>query len=52
MVRLVGIPARRQGPVCAAALERYGMLLTRGAIVTVEPERIRVRAPEGEDEST
>jgi predicted nuclease of predicted toxin-antitoxin system len=48
IVRLVRIPARRQGPVCAAIVERYATLLARGAIVTVEPGRVRVRAPEGE----
>jgi predicted nuclease of predicted toxin-antitoxin system len=48
IVRLVRIPARRQGPVCAAIAERYAALLARGAIVTVEPGRVRVRAPEGE----
>lgn len=51
IIRLAGIPARRQGPVCAIVLERYGSLLARGAIVTVEPGRIRVRSPEGEDGS-
>ena len=49
IVRLVEIPARRQGPMCAAAVERYGTMLARGAIVTVEPGRVRVRLPETED---
>jgi predicted nuclease of predicted toxin-antitoxin system len=48
IVRLVRIPARRQGPVCAAIVERYAALLAQGAIVTVEPGRVRVRAPETE----
>jgi predicted nuclease of predicted toxin-antitoxin system len=48
IVRLVRIPARRQRPVCAAIVERYAALLARGAIVTVEPGRVRVRAPETE----
>lgn len=51
IVRLVRIPARRQGPVCAAIVERYAALLARGAIVTVEPGRVRVRAPETDTES-
>ena len=51
IIRLVETPARRQGPVCAAVLERYGTMLARGAIVTVEPGRVRVRPPEKEDES-
>jgi len=50
IIRLVEIPARRQGPACAAALERYGDVLARGAIVTVEPGRVRVRVPDKEDE--
>lgn len=50
IVRLVEIPARRQGFVCAVALERYGTMLARGAIVTVEPGRVRIRLPEGKDE--
>jgi len=50
IIRLVEIPARRQGPVCAAVLDRYGIVLARGAIVTVEPGRVRVRLPDKEDE--
>lgn len=49
IIRLVEIPARRQGPVCAVVIERYGTVLARGAIVTVEPGRVRVRLPEKED---
>ncbi|MCI0433922.1 MAG: DUF5615 family PIN-like protein [Gemmatimonadetes bacterium] len=48
IIRLVKIPARRQGPVCAVIVERYGALLAQGAIVTVEPGRVRVRAPDTE----
>lgn len=51
IIRLVEIPARQQGPVCAVVLERYGTTLARGAIVTVEPGRVRVRLPEKEDDS-
>jgi hypothetical protein len=51
IVRLVQIPARRQGPVCAVVLDRYGPMLARGAIVTVEPGRVRVRLPENEDDA-
>lgn len=51
IVRLVQIPARRQGPVCAVVLDRYGPVLARGAIVTVEPGRVRVRLPEKEDDA-
>jgi predicted nuclease of predicted toxin-antitoxin system len=45
IIRLVGIPARRQGAVCAAVLERYEAVLPTGAIVTAEPARVRVRSP-------
>jgi len=45
IVRLVGIPALRQGSACAEVLERYGATLAAGAIVTVERGRTRVRAP-------
>lgn len=45
IIRLVRIAARQQGPACAVTLERYGTLLAQGAIVTVEPGRVRVRAP-------
>jgi len=49
IIRLVEVPARRQGPVCVATIERYGTVLGRGAIVTVEPGRVRVRLPDLED---
>jgi predicted nuclease of predicted toxin-antitoxin system len=44
IVRLVGIRAGEQARVCLAVLARYGDALTAGAIVTVEPGRVRVRA--------
>ena len=43
IVRLVGVSARDQGPTCAEILDRYGEELRAGAIVTVEPGRVRVR---------
>jgi predicted nuclease of predicted toxin-antitoxin system len=46
IVRLAGISAKRQAAACIAALGRYGDLLVKGAIVTVEPGRIRIKAPE------
>jgi hypothetical protein len=42
-VRLVGFGAREQGGVCVRALEAHAGELTDGAIVTVEPGRIRIR---------
>jgi predicted nuclease of predicted toxin-antitoxin system len=43
IVRLVQVAAREQATACGVALERYGEALERGAIVTVEPGRVRVR---------
>jgi len=47
IIRLVGHRAREQGPVCVAALARYGAELADGALVTVEPTRVRIRPVEG-----
>ena len=47
IVRLVNIGARQQGAVCQHVLARYGDELTRGAIVTVEAGRVRIRPPGG-----
>lgn len=49
IVRLVNLSARSQGRACAAVLRRYGEELDQGAIVTVEPQRIRIRPPDPED---
>jgi len=43
LVRLVGMSAREQGPMCVDILSRYAEELAAGAIVTVEPGRIRIR---------
>ena len=45
IVRLVDFSARHQARMCHLALERYGPELTQGAIVTVEPGRVRIRSP-------
>jgi predicted nuclease of predicted toxin-antitoxin system len=42
IVRLVTLRAEQQGLVSVEALARYGQDLSRGAIVTVEPGRVRV----------
>ena len=47
IVRLVGVRVGEQARVCVAVMERYGDELTAGAIVTVEPGRVRVRAATG-----
>ena len=46
ILRLVNLRARDQGPVCAAALRRYGTELEQGAIVTAEEQRARIRPPD------
>jgi predicted nuclease of predicted toxin-antitoxin system len=43
IIRLVGLPARRQGAYCAELLQRYGSELARGAILTATAERVRIR---------
>lgn len=45
ILRLVDIAARKQGPVCSEVISRYGSELVPGAILTVEPGRVRVRPP-------
>jgi predicted nuclease of predicted toxin-antitoxin system len=46
IVRLVGFGAERHGAIAAEVLAKYAAELTAGAIVTVEPGRVRVRPPE------
>jgi len=43
IIRLVGIGAQQQAHVCLHVLERHGNDLRRGAIVTAEPGRLRIR---------
>jgi predicted nuclease of predicted toxin-antitoxin system len=43
IVRLVDIPVRKQAFKCVQALVHYGDDLLKGALVTVEPGRVRVR---------
>ena len=49
LVRLAGMSAREQGPICIDILSRYAEDLAAGAIVTVEPGRIRIRPSADED---
>lgn len=46
IVRLVNISARQQGAICEQILTQYGDELTRGAIITVEAGRVRIRPPD------
>lgn len=43
IVRLVGFRAQEQGAAARAALAKYAGDLAKGAILTVEPTRVRVR---------
>lgn len=51
IIRLVDIPARRQGALCVDVLERHGGSLQGGALVTVSLSRVRVRLPAEPGES-
>lgn len=48
IVRLVDIGARSQAAACLRIIELYGDELLLGAIVTAEPGRLRIRAPDAE----
>lgn len=43
IIRLVGFAAREQGVVCQEVLVRYADELRRGALITVDPAKVRVR---------
>jgi len=43
IVRLVDCSALRQAEVCLAVLARYAAELAQGALLTVEPFRVRIR---------
>jgi predicted nuclease of predicted toxin-antitoxin system len=45
ILRLVNISAKQQAKVTLRAIELYGNELQSGAIVTAEPDRVRVRPP-------
>jgi predicted nuclease of predicted toxin-antitoxin system len=50
ILRLVDIRAANHGPAAVAAIDAHGAALVKGAIVTVEPGRVRVRPPESDDD--
>ena len=51
ILRLVNWSASQQASICLTMLIRYGAELQAGAIVTVEPGRVRVRPADGPPES-
>lgn len=52
IIRLVVLSASQQASICLMVLARYGIDLQSGAIVTVEPGRIRVRPAAAPPESS
>ena len=50
IVRLVKLRAEAQGPASDAILSRYGVELARGAIVTADVQRVRIRPPDSDRE--
>lgn len=46
IIRLVSLRAQDQGSAAVMTLAKYGQELAKGAIVTVEPGRVRVRPPD------
>lgn len=47
IIRLINISARRQALLCTHLLSRYGGDLERGAIVTADDARVRIRPRTG-----
>lgn len=48
IIRLVSCSARRQAATCLLVLKQYGEQLKNGAIVTAEPNRLRIRPADKE----
>jgi predicted nuclease of predicted toxin-antitoxin system len=46
IVRLVGFRAQEQGPICSYILKTYQSELAQSALITVEPDRVRIRYSE------
>lgn len=46
IIRLVGFTSEAQGRTCVAALAKYERDLIEGALITIEPWRVRVRPAE------
>lgn len=44
IIRLVGFSARKQGTYCLQILEKYQTELEKGAILTVDMHRVRIRS--------
>jgi predicted nuclease of predicted toxin-antitoxin system len=48
ILRLVNIPARVQANACEQVLRTHAIDLVAGALITVEPGRLRIRPPTAE----
>jgi predicted nuclease of predicted toxin-antitoxin system len=46
IIRLVNLSAKQQGSICQRVIENHSEDLQPGAIITVEPGRVRIRPPE------
>jgi predicted nuclease of predicted toxin-antitoxin system len=46
ILRIAGFPTRRQAGVIEVILNRHGKELERGAVITVEPGKLRIRPPD------
>lgn len=52
IVRLVDVRHTGQAALCVQLLERHGAELSRGAIVTAEPGRVRIRSADAGERDT
>jgi predicted nuclease of predicted toxin-antitoxin system len=43
IIRLVGVSAKKQADACLYAINRYEETLRKGAIITIEANRVRIR---------
>lgn len=50
IIRLVNIGARQQAQACLRVIDLHGKDLKAGAMITVEPNRLRVRLPSDQEE--
>ena len=52
IIRLVDIPAREQANVILRLIYHYSDILLKGAILTVDQKKVRIRPPEADTEET
>jgi predicted nuclease of predicted toxin-antitoxin system len=49
IIRLVNLSSRQHALACLHVIRLYGNKIKPGAIITVEPNRVRIRSPEDEE---